>query len=121
MVSFRSLRVWQKSHELVLLVYRATRGFPDAERYGLAGQMRRAAASVPSNLAEGVGRQSQAELARYARIALGSASELDYQVLLARDLGYLPDDVFRDLSERVDHVSRMLSRLIVAAADRPDL
>ena len=112
MGSFRSLKVWQHAHRLVLQVYRVTQPFPAAELYGLSSQMRRAAASIPSNLAEGIGRDSQAELARFSRIALGSASELQYQLLLARDLGYLEEELYREMDEEVDHVRRMLAKFI---------
>jgi four helix bundle protein len=112
MGGFRSLKVWQHAHQLVLRVYQETKHFPDDELYGLRGQMRRAAASIPSNLAEGLGRESRAELARFTRIAMGSASELSYQILLARDLGYLTEESHRDLSERIDHISRMLAKFV---------
>jgi four helix bundle protein len=109
---FRSLRVWREAHGLVLRVYRETQAFPGAEQYGLTSQMRRSAASIPTNLAEGLGRDSQAELARFARIAQGSAFELQYQLLLARDLGYLPEETHAVMAEQCDHVRRMLAKFI---------
>lgn len=86
MKDFRSLKVWEKAHELVLKVYKATDLFPKHELYGITSQIRRAAASVPTNIAEGCGKDSDAELKRYFLIAMGSASELEYLLILARDL-----------------------------------
>jgi four helix bundle protein len=83
---FHDLKVWQKAHELTLAVYRTTAGFPRQELYGLTSQLRRSCASIPANLAEGCGRNGDAELARFRSIAMGSASELEYHLLLARDL-----------------------------------
>jgi len=87
---FREILVWQRSHALTLEIYRLTHQFPSEEKFGLVNQMRRAAASIPANLAEGCGRDGDAELKRFMNIALGSACELDYFVLLASDLGHLP-------------------------------
>lgn len=78
MQNFRDLKVWGKAHAATLLIYRATDGFPSTERYGLTSQMRRAAASIPANIAEGCGRASDADFARFLQIAFGSASELEY-------------------------------------------
>ena len=86
MRDFRKLSVWEKSHHFVLRVYRITKGFPHDERFGLTGQLRRAAASIPTNIAEGCGRDSERELARFMSIAAGYASEVEYQLLLACDL-----------------------------------
>jgi len=86
MKDFRSLKVWEKAHELVLKAYKATDLFPKHELYGITSQIRRAAASVPTNIAEGCGKDSDAELKRYFLIAMGSASELEYLLILARDL-----------------------------------
>ena len=85
---FRRLMAWERAHALTLAVYRVTAEFPDHERYGLVSQMRRACASSGTNIAEGCGRDTNKELARFIDIATGSASEVEYQVLLARDLGY---------------------------------
>jgi four helix bundle protein len=112
MPGYMSLKVWQHAHQLALRVYQEARSFPKAEVYGLTSQMRRAAVSIPSNLAEGHGRGSQAELVRYSRIALGSTSELQYQLLLCRDLGYLSDEMHAELTERADYVRRMLAKFI---------
>ena len=94
MKDYRKLKVWEKSHKLALEVYKATLEFPKTEVYGLVSQMRRAASSIPSNIAEGSGRGGDAELARFLRIAMGSASELKYQLLLARDLKYVDEGAF---------------------------
>jgi four helix bundle protein len=85
MKDFRQLKVWQKSHQLTLAVYKLTASFPREETYGLSAQIRRASSSISANLAEGCGRNGDAELARYCSIASGSASELEYHLLLARD------------------------------------
>jgi four helix bundle protein len=79
--NFRALKVWQRSHRLVLDVYQATGGFPCEETYGLTAQLRRCCASIPANIAEGCGRSGDAELARFMLIAMGSASELEYHLL----------------------------------------
>jgi four helix bundle protein len=113
MQDFRNLKVWQKGHALTLAVYRATARFPKEELFGLTSQMRRSAASIPTNLAEGCGRGTDADFGRFLQISMGSACELDYQLLLARDLGYLPEDVHADLFRDVTEIKRMLSALIV--------
>ena len=77
---FRKLKAWEKAHELTLGIYRATNGFPDNERYGIVSQVRRACASIPTNIAEGCGRSSPNDLARFIDIALGSTNEVDYQL-----------------------------------------
>jgi four helix bundle protein len=87
MGDFRQLQVWKLAHGLTLDVYRATRNFPQEELYGITSQARRSAASVAANIAEGAGRNTDRELAHFARIALGSANELEYHLILARDLG----------------------------------
>src|SRR4051812_41600661 len=89
MGDFKKLRVWQRAHALTLSVYQCTRVFPDGERYGLTSQLRRAAASISANIAEGCGRGTDNELARYLRISLGSATELEYHLLLAKDIGLI--------------------------------
>jgi four helix bundle protein len=106
---FRNLKVWQKAHGLTLDVYRGTRGFPTDERYGLTSQLRRSSASVPANLAEGCARGGDIDFARFVSVAAGSASETDYHLLLARDLGYFSDDAYQPLFEQVTEVKRMLN------------
>ena len=95
MGDFTKLEVWKKAHELTLRIYERTARWPRHELFGLASQTRRAAASIAANIAEGCGRNSDAELARYARTSLGSANELCYYVILAHDLRYL-DSAERD-------------------------
>ncbi len=112
MKDFRNLDVWNKAHQAVLGVYKNTQSFPKEEMFGLTNQMRRAAISTPSNIAEGCGRGSDAELSRFSQIAMGSSSELEYQVLLAKDLKYLSNDVYDDLSNKVVEVKKMLTSLI---------
>src|SRR5712692_1476821 len=109
MQDYRQLKVWQKSHSLVLRIYSATATFPEPERYGLTSQMRRSAASIPANIAEGCGRGGNAELRQFLRVAGGSASELEYHLLLAHDLRLLGEDDYRNLDSQVTEVKRMLT------------
>ena len=111
MQDFRDLRVWVLAHEVTLAVYRITAAFPREELFGLTSQIRRSAASIPANLAEGCGRNGNAEFARFCSIAMGSASELDYHLLLARDLNLLKSDDYEDLSPQVTDLKRMLTGL----------
>lgn len=103
--------MWQKAHELTLLVYRSTAEFPREEVYGLTAQIRRACASIPANLAEGCGRNGNPELARFCSIAMGSASELEYHLLLAKDLKLLPPKEHALLDQRTTDVKGMWSSL----------
>jgi len=105
---YRKLIVWERSHHLVLLIYNATRAFPKDELFGLPSQMRRAAASIPANIAEGCGRDSDAGLKRFFDIAHGSASELTYFVFLASELGYINASAVAKLADEADQVKRML-------------
>jgi four helix bundle protein len=109
---FRELKVWGKAHQLTLEVYRATATFPKDELYGLTSQVRRAAASIPANIAEGCGRGGNIEFARFLQIAMGSASELEYHLLLASDLNILTTAQHSQLELHVVEVKRMLSALI---------
>jgi four helix bundle protein len=109
MQDFRNLKVWQKAHALTLDVYRSTRQFPKNERYGLTAQLRRSCASIPANIAEGCARGGDMDFARFVSIAAGSASETDYHLLLARDLGYVEASVYGRLLEQVAEVRRMLN------------
>ncbi len=108
MIDFKTLTVWSKAHQLTLEIYRITQHFPSEERYGLTSQMRRASASIPTNIAEGCGRDNDGELARFFQIAMGSAHELDYQLLLARDLGYLDDTTYTGLNNAIVEIKKML-------------
>jgi four helix bundle protein len=113
MKDFRNLKVWQNAHLLTLEIYRITRAFPREELYGLSSQMRRCCVSVGANIAEGCGKKGNAEFQRFLQIASGSASELDYQLLLARDLGYVPEEKYRCVSESLVMLRRMLSALLI--------
>ena len=119
MRDFRDIKAWSKSHRLVLEIYEASRKFPNDERYGLTSQMRRAAASIPTNIAEGCGRGSEADFARFLQIAAGSASELEYHLLLACDLKLLNNKTHEKLNRDVTEVKRMLYSFIsTLKADR---
>ena len=104
--------MWEKSHNLTLRIYKLTAQFPREEIYGLTSQMRRACASVPTNIAEGCGRESSADFARFLQIAIGSASETEYLILLARDLKYLTADQYAELIDTTIRVRKMLIALI---------
>lgn len=104
---FEELRVWQAAHALTLAIYQATANFPGPEMYGLTSQLRRAAASIGSNIAEGSAR-GDTEFHQFLRISLGSAAEVEYQLLLARDLGYLDAPTHRALSNDIGSLKRML-------------
>lgn len=113
MRDFRQIRVWEKAHLLTLEIYKVTANFPREEPYGLTSQLRRSSASVPSNIAEGFGRGGKLELARFLQIGMGSASEVDYQILLARDLHLLSDTTYQNLAARVVEVKKMLGTLLL--------
>ena len=112
MNDFKNLKVWAKAHQLTLQVYHSTQGFPKEELFGLVSQIRRSASSIGANIAEGVGRKSDGELARFLQIARGSASELECHLLLARDLQLLRQEEFSDLTRITEEVQRMLTALI---------
>jgi len=109
---FRSLKVWAKAHQLTLAVYKVTRAFPKDELYGLTSQIRRAATSVPSNLAEGCGRASDPDFARFVEMAASSALEVEYQLLLSRDLELIDRARYRELQAAIVGVKQMLASLI---------
>jgi four helix bundle protein len=112
MQSFRDLKVWEKAHRLTLAVYGETAGFPPDERFGVTSQMRRAASSIAANIAEGSVRSSDPDFARFLYTAMGSASELEYFLLLANDLGYADAAPYDRLTADVQEVKRMLAALI---------
>ena len=112
MQDFKKLQVWEKSHDLTLRVYNLTSQFPREEIYGLTSQIRRASASIPTNIAEGCGRKSSAEFARFLQIAIGSASETEYLILLAHDLKYLSPDQYVQLEDMTTSVKKMLITLL---------
>ena len=109
MQDFRKIRAWQKGHDLTLDVYAATAEFPMDERFGLRRELRRSAWSIPSNIAEGCGRESAAQLAAFIDIARGSAFELDYQLQLAAELGFLPTRLRNPLDDRLQSLKRDLT------------
>jgi len=111
MQHFTELKVWQRSHALVLDVYRLTSNFPADERFGLTSQLRRAAASVPTNIAEGAKRTGRQDYARFLNIAQGSLSETEYLVFLSRDLGYMAPDRTMELLSEVSEIAGMLHAL----------
>src|SRR5450756_923196 len=111
MKNFRDLMVWQKAHSLTLASYRGTGEFPKQEIYGLISQIRRCSASIAANIAEGCGTGSNAEFQRFLQIAAGSASELEYHFLLAKDLGFLPGEQYEKLDQSTVEVKRMLAGL----------
>jgi four helix bundle protein len=113
MRDFTNLQVWQKAHALTLNVYHASKSFPAEERYGLTSQIRRACSSIPTNLAEGCGTQSDAELCRYAFISMACSSEVQYELLLARDLDYLSQADYARLYDQLIEVRRMLNGFIM--------
>lgn len=112
MGNYRQLSVWKRAHELALAVYRITRGFPDRERYCLTAQLRRAAVSAVSNIAEGSGRLGDREQVRFLRIARGSVCEVECQLLLSKDLGYVHRDAWKDIDKACQDLSSMLSGLV---------
>lgn len=109
MQDFRKLAVWQRSHQLTLEIYRLTAAFPADERFGLISQLRRAATSVPSNIAEGSRRRPPRDFARFLNISMASLAEVEYLVLLAKDLGYVREEQAEPLLSEIDQVSRMLN------------
>ena len=118
MKDFRSLTVWRKAHELTLDVYTATKNFPSDERFGLTSQMRRCSASVATNIAEGCGRNSNPDFNRFLQIAFGSTSELDYQLVLALDLGFISVETHEDIRGKLTVVQKMLAALMRKVSPR---
>ena len=112
MRDFRDLKVWEKAHQLTLAVYKATLVFPKEELYGITSQIRRASISIPANIAEGCGRTGEAELARFLQIAMGSASELEYHLMLAHELNLLHSGDYERLTTELTEVKRMLTVFI---------
>jgi len=108
MKDFRDLKVWEKAHAVTLTVYRVTKAFPKEEMYGLTSQLRRSCASIPANIAEGCGRGGDADFARFLQIALGSGSETEYHLLLARDLGFIRGSEHHALEKKIQEVKKML-------------
>lgn len=112
MKSFRNLVVWQKAHALTLAIYKVTRSFPKEELYGLTSQMRRSSSSIAANIAEGCGRRTDPDFARFLQISFGSASEVEYHLILAHDLDILDKSLFEQLLHDVVEVKKMLAVLL---------
>ncbi|MCY7291624.1 MAG: four helix bundle protein [Ferruginibacter sp.] len=125
MQNYKDLKVWYKAHEFTVKIYEVTKQFPREEIYGVTSQMRRAASSIPANIAEGCGKFTQPDLARYLNIALGSANESEYFVLLSKDLSYLSVEHFEVLNKMINEIKEMLITLIkkvrfVIEAEKPN-
>jgi len=118
MQRFMELKVWQRSHALVLLVYRLTKGFPADEKYGVVSQLRRAAVSIPTNIAEGSKREGNQDYARFLNIAEGSLVETEYLLVLSRDLKYLTPEAGAPLLDEIKEIARMLYYLRMKVAAR---
>ena len=112
MRNYKNYEVWKRSHELTLLVYRLTKTFPSSELYGLTSQLRRASSSVPTNIAEGSGRDSDKDFRRFLVIAHGSATEVEYLLFLCKDLNYVEESAFDELNSLITPLRKMLNNLI---------
>ena len=112
MKDFRDLNVWQKAHLLTLRVYEVTKKFPKEEHYGLTSELRRSVVSIPSNFADGCGREGDKEMVRFLQIAMGSAGEAQYQLLLSRDIGYFNETEYKELGQLITDVKRMLAAFL---------
>jgi four helix bundle protein len=112
MRDFRQIKVWEKAHSLALEIYKTTASFPREELYGITSQLRRASASIPANIAEGFGRGGNVELARFLQIGMGSAYEVEYHTLLAKDLGLIREEAYERLETQIIEVKRMLATLL---------
>lgn len=108
MRNFQELIIWQKSHALCLKIYQVTASFPKTEVYGITSQMRRSSSSIPTNIAEGCGRRSNLDFRRFLTFAAGSASELEYQVLLSKDLEFITPEMFKLLTKDVVEIRKMI-------------
>jgi len=116
--SYKDLIAWQKGMQLVAAIYDATEGFPSHEQFGLVSQLRRAAVSVPSNIAEGKAHYSNRDFVRFLRLARGSLAEIETQVLIAQQRSYLTTVTTAHLSQQLDELSRILSGLINSLKER---
>jgi len=119
MKDFRDLKLWGKAHRLTLRVYEVSHDFPKEELYGLTSQLRRASASIGANLAEGCGRGSDPDFAGFLQIAMGSASEVEYHLSLAHDLGFFKKDKYHELNRDIQEIKRMLVSLITKLRSNP--
>lgn len=121
MQDFRKLSVWKKSHELTMEIYKVTQGYPNNEIYGLTSQLRRAASAIPTNIAEGCGRDSQLELRRFAYISMGSASEVEYLLQLSNDLYILNEQEYTRLNTDLIEIKKMLFSFIRSLSESDDM
>jgi len=112
MQNFKDLLLWQEAHQAVLKIYKLSEDFPKTEIFGITSQLRRAAVSMPCNIAEGCGRYTSKDFANFLQIALGSTNETDYLTLLAKDLSYLSENQFVDIQEQLNKVRAMNINLI---------
>lgn len=112
MQDFRGLKVWQKAHELTLRIYKVTRTFPREETYNLCSQIRRSSTSIGANISEGCGRKGDIDFARFLQISMGSASELEYHILLAKDLNYIKQKEYGEIHTEITDIKRMLTSLM---------
>jgi four helix bundle protein len=110
--SYKNLNVWEKAHAFVRRVYEITNRFPEDEKYGITSQLRRATVAVPTNIAEGSGRRTQGAYVQHLDIALGSANEVDYLLLLSLELEYIDSSVYDELSDYIEVICKMLNKLI---------
>ncbi|HLJ29547.1 MAG TPA: four helix bundle protein [Candidatus Angelobacter sp.] len=111
MKDFRQLKVWENAHEMALAAYKLTTGFPKHELFGLSSQIRRCASSIPANIAEGCGRLGNSELHRFLQVSCGSSKELEYHLLLAKDLGYISQADYQSAREQLFELKKMLVAL----------
>ncbi|MBO3697019.1 four helix bundle protein [Roseivirga sp. E12] len=112
MGDFKELEVWKRGHDMALVIFKLTTDFPKKEQFGLISQMRRSSQSIPTNIAEGCGRDSQKELIRFCSIAMGSASELEYQLILARDIEFISSETYSNHNEELLILKRKLNAFI---------
>ena len=112
MKDYKTLNVWKEAHELTLLVYKQSASFPKEEKYGITSQLRRSASSIPTNIAEGCGRDGDAELKRFLQIAMGSACETEYLLLLSNDLKLVNSDEYEILQSKITKIMKMLTAFI---------
>ena len=112
MQNYKDLKVWEKAHQFTLMVYEASKHFPKEELYGLTNQLRRSAYSIPANIVEGCGKNTKADFANFLNIALGSANESEYFILLTKDLAYINTEKFETLSKLINEIKAMLIALI---------
>lgn len=112
MKDFRNLNVWQKAHQFALNIYEATKSYPKEELYGLTSQIRRASLSIPTIIAEGCGKYTDADFARFCQIAFGSASEVEYLILFSKDIGLIKNKAYNELDSEVVEIKKMLGSLL---------